>query len=327
MERVITGYGSAETVPRTSPTPVGTTRKWRIAIITVNYFSAHEVVKLVASLTEQTTDCELHMCVVDNSCNDFEWARLEDLLTPYKSSFHSLITHRSDSNSGFSAGNNAGYDRIASFDPDVVIIINPDVILLQAKLDDAVQQIMSDSRVIFGAKTISGGIVISGLASVSVLTGKSRELLPEDRIRKSDIIYPSGHFIAMRNDLWKSVDGLSEDYFLFGEEADLILRLSRLYSDTRVECLNSVLVSHTGGLTSGASKSLVSKSHLTFEHATRSSVILFRKHSPLRRWLPLIVAARTIYALRAAVVAGPTAAKAVFSGLRGGLSWRGNDVG
>lgn len=301
--------------------------KPRIAIITVNYFSAAEVVKMVSSLTNQTMQCALDVCVVDNSCDDDEWHQLQSLLSPLRSKLPSLITHRSKTNSGFSAGNNSGYECLAELDPDVVIIINPDVIVQNADFDSVAEEILLSPHTIFGARTLSDGLVISGLASISKVTGKSRELLPDERVGDANIAYPSGHFIAMHNEVWKSAMGLSEDYFLFAEEVDLVLRLGLLTPDIQVRGLDSVLVSHAGGLTSGASKSMARKSLITFEHATRSSVILFRKHSRLRPWLPCIISARILYAIGVAVVAGPAASRAVFAGLRGGLSWRVTDFG
>lgn len=304
-----------------------TTKKPQIGIITVNYFSSEEVATMLASWANLETGCDLHICVVDNSCDDREWERLQQLIAPRKRSFESLIAHRSDSNNGFSAGNNAGYRRIASFELDIVVIVNPDVVLIRADFDEAARTVLSRPNTIFGAQTLSGPSALSGLACIALLTGRSRELSPEEEANRLELVYPSGHFIAISNDLWQLSGGLSEDYFLFGEEADLVLTLQRAVQGFRVESLTSVVVAHTGGLTSGASKTLKAKSHLTYEEATRSSMILFRKHRRLRRWLPFVVFARLAYAAKVRVVVGATAARAVLAGLIGGLFWRGRDVG
>lgn len=293
----------------------------KVAIIAVNYFSSAEVAMMVKSLADLKTTCDIAVCVVDNSCSWEEWARLQSLLEPLRSSLNTLSFHRSDNNSGFAAGNNAGYRVLEGFDPDIVIIINPDVIIQHADFDAAVEEVLAKTSVVFGAKTISDGRVLAGIGSISLLTGRSRELLPGECGGARHLVYPSGHFMAMRADTWKELGGLSEDFFLFGEEADTVMRLRSLFPDLRVESLEGILVSHTGGLTSGASKYLQRKSLVTFRHATRSSIILFRKHKALRRWLPVVILARTLFAVKAVFGGSPGAAKAVLGGVRSGLRW------
>lgn len=294
----------------------------RAAFIVVNYFSHARVRHMLESLLKQSSTAQILVTVVDNSCDDTEWAALNAALADLPRSFAILDLCQNSINSGYAGGNNVGYRRLANHQPDVIVVVNPDVIIEKIRLDALIKQVADEPDTLFGAPTITDEEVTSGLAALNVLTGKSSQLSSASDPRPSQLVYPSGHFLAVHAETWKRLGGLSEDFFLFGEEADMTLRMRTLFPDSRVKSLSDVQVAHERGLTSGATPVLQDKSLLTFEQATRSSIILFRKHKELAPKFSLVLAARLIFSAVTLVRVGPRPAKAILRGLISGLRWQ-----
>jgi len=76
----------------------------QIAIVTINYNSAENTIKLLESLKNQTNK-EFEVIVVDNNSNDVN--RLMD----YQTSKTNIIYLKNDRNLGYSGGNNIGISR------------------------------------------------------------------------------------------------------------------------------------------------------------------------------------------------------------------------
>src|SRR5262249_10213157 len=129
------------------------------------------------------------------------------------------------------------------------------------------------------------------------------------------LVYAAGHSLVVTRQAWSDLNGFSEEFFLFFEEADLTVRSARLGIPTTV--IGELTVDHAGGGTTRATRDLRSKSLPTSFHASRSCMIFFRRH--YRRRLPVAVAARLLYAGKALLRGGPAAAGAVVRGAVAGL--------
>jgi N-acetylglucosaminyl-diphospho-decaprenol L-rhamnosyltransferase len=290
-----------------------------VACLVVNYFSAPSVGELLDSFSRVELPERLQVVVVDNSCDDDEWQRLQ-AVTAFRA--FPVETVRSDSNLGYAGGNNLAFGTAETSDPDVVFVINPDVTFKLGSLRATGDEVNERIDCVSGAHTMHGKTLMSGLGRMNALTGAASEI-PENMLDRSIIgpwVHPMGHFLGLRADTWRSLGGLSDSYFLFCEELDLTLRLKD--SGGQIDVLHSIVIEHEKGLTSGGVDDTRAKSTVAFRHATRSRVVLYRSHAKLKKYLLPMIAARLVWSLGLLVRSGPSAALAVLRGLRDGLTWK-----
>lgn len=124
----------------------------RVEIICVNYFSATDVRKFVASFLRAKNSENVGIVIVDNSCDEREFNRLRDIAKVSPGKIRAL-----------NAGKNLGYFGASQFAlddiqkngmPDYVIISNPDIALAE----DFFNQLenVNSSAAVLGPKIISG---------------------------------------------------------------------------------------------------------------------------------------------------------------------------
>lgn len=166
----------------------------------------------------------LEVIVVDNSpagddTNDyisakFPWAKLL----------------RNEENRGFGQANNVG---VRSSGGDVVLFLNPDTILTEPIFSYTLQRFQTDSRL-----AVCGYL----LRTPNGKLGKSFGILPDKKfflpawsylplIKYAGYtppnVYPWGAAMAIRRDIFLSIHGFDEDYFMCYEEPDLIHRMDK----------------------------------------------------------------------------------------------------
>ena len=107
-------------------------------------------------------------------------------------------------------------------------------------------------------------------------------------LRRGEVSYPGGHFLATSMATWLRLGGLSEDFFLYAEEADLSVRALR--QDLPVIATDAVEVIHEMGGTTGATVDVSRKSPVVLREAARSAMVFQQEAQPLphagRRGLP-----------------------------------------
>jgi len=148
---------------------------------------------------------------------------------------------------------------------------------------------------------------------------KQHELQRPVQVESVDIEQLSGDSAAPHRcgaaGVWDELGGLSEDFFLFGEEADLTVRALR--ADIQVATTDLVEVNHDIGSTTGATADVRAKSGTTLRHAARSAVVFSRKHNVYRT--PVVVGCRTALAALVLLRQGPGPAREVCRGIVSGL--------
>jgi N-acetylglucosaminyl-diphospho-decaprenol L-rhamnosyltransferase len=290
----------------------------RVACLVVNYFSAPSVGALLASFSRVELPQDLLVAIVDNSCDDAEWRALQEVADAASPTLK-IETVRSETNLGYAAGNNRAFDAAGAFDPEVVFVINPDVTFDAGSLRAAGDRVAARPDCAFGASTRHGGDRLSGLGELNVWTGAAHELAGRSAADRR-FAHPMGHFLGLGTDSWRALGGLSEDFFLFCEELDLALRLRG--TGGCVDSLDEIVIDHEKGLTTGAVRDPRQKSLLAYRHATRSRVVLYRRHRELGKYLPPMIAARLLWSLGLLIRSGPGPAQAVLAGLRDGIVWK-----
>lgn len=286
-------------------------------MLVVNYFSSAGVRLFLASLDGRADHVELRVVLVDNSCDDEEWSRLSEVAETSALPADALVLVRSDSNLGYAGGNNLAYRSCRDWKPDSVFVVNPDVTLFKGTLIAAADQIAANEKTLLGART-RGPRGDAGLWTMRRWDGKTRELAASDSASgRTSIAYPSGHLIAVSAQTWEELAGFSEDFFLFSEEVDLVLRARQL--GVGVGLLAEFEVQHEVGLTTGSSTTLEDRSTTTFFHASRSRIILYRKHRSLKPYLISALVARAAWSLFVQLRVGRDAGTAIRRGVRAGL--------
>ena len=295
-----------------------------IGILVVNYFSAAAVGALLRSLANHAGDCTVHVAVVDNSCSAAEFDELNDVVKGQASPQLLVRVAACPTNLGYAGGNNFAWSLLSEVAStiEVVVVANPDVEVTAGSLAELTRAVREQPNTLFGVSTVTGGISYSGLGAINRRSGQSRQVALAEPPTPAELAYPTGHFLVTPRRLWEQLDGLSEDYFLYSEEIDLVLRAREDDRSTVIGTMDALSLQHSGGLTTGSGDSLAEKSMATYLHGTRSRIILFRKHADLKRYAPLIVTARLLWSLRVLGVAGYPSAKAVWSGVAQGLLWR-----
>lgn len=259
-----------------------------VAVLVVSYFSVERIEGLLADLAQQDIHKKMIVSIVDNSVDAHESASLTELVSLFESRFEALQLTISSKNLGYAGGNNLAYRAVSDHDFDVLFVVNPDIRLLDGRIDSAVRVIRDGSSAVAVPQTRAGNRILDGRGAINLWTGKSRQLEPHEELSDHWLVYPGGHFLGTSRRLWDRLAGMSEDFFLYDEEADFVLRGGLHRSNIR--SISNFIVKHDSGATTGSMDGI--KSTTTMYHASRSSVVLFQKHSSIRRRLPIVIAAR-----------------------------------
>jgi GT2 family glycosyltransferase len=282
----------------------------------VNFHSVAMVRRLVESLSRAQGCSRLVISCVDNSQSEQEFAELSELQSDVEQRGVPFLLWQSPTNSGYAAGNNAAAARLQHHQVDILLVVNPDVLLHRGDLHTFGRYIISNPGAISTARTWSGRNVYSGLSVLNRWTSISRRAtaaVPVGALRWWDVIYPGGHFIAMSMVTWRQLGGMCEDFFLFAEEADLTVRA--LQAKMPVLTTDLVEVIHDAGGTTGGGMS--EKPRVVLRNAARSAVLFSRKHNTYRTWM--VVASRLTFAVLMTRRQGFGAGREVLRGVRQGL--------
>jgi len=290
------------------------------AVLVVNYRSTDRVIDLMGDLAASSTASSAHhVSIVDNSVDPHEFRKLSERLQPFRHRFASLSVVAAEENRGYAAGNNLAYAQVQHLAVDVVVVINPDIRIVNGDIGQAAKLTLDLKAPIVVPFTKNNNIWGDGRAAISLLSGRSRQLAADEVPSRLWLVYPGGHFFIINRSAWDRSGGLSEHFFLYSEEADLILRLRA--TDTSLMPDPNLMVEHDSGGTTGSQHG--QKSRVTLFHASRSSIVLFRSHRRLRWFLPSVFIARlgwvAAVTIRLGFGAGGTALRGALDGLFGPL--------
>ncbi|MEV4542224.1 glycosyltransferase family 2 protein [Micromonospora echinaurantiaca] len=285
-----------------------------VGIAIVNYLSADDTAELVRSIAAHTSPQgpRVTIAIVDNSA---QGQRLEPIAEMARGHGLSARVFHGHGNVGYAAGNNIGAHWLLEQGADVIWVLNPDTRITGGDLSAALEVCRAgDFAIGATTSTDAAGVTRPDLGALDLWTGQSGQP-SADTPGSRRLTYVAGHSILITRLAFEKLNGFSEDFFLFYEEADLAVRSARL--GIPVTVVSGLEVEHAGGGATGASRDMKAKSLITYFHASRSCMIFFRRHYGRR--LPLAAFARLLYAGKALLVAGPGAASAVVRGTVAGL--------
>ncbi len=233
---------------------------------------------------------DIEVVVFDNDSRD-------GTLTLLKPRFPEVIWLKSDRNLGFGTGCNRG---AAVASQDLLLFLNPDTLVSEDTFQVMWDFMRAQEQVgVAGCKIVNrdGSLQLACKRSfpspqvaaykfmgLSTLFPKSRvfgkynlTFLDENKTHEVDAV--SGSFMCVGTDLFRSVGGFDEDFFMYGEDLDLCFRIKTLGKRNFYHPQTTAI--HFKG------ESAKSKPFRSFLYFYESMVIFSKKHFELRA-LPLI---------------------------------------
>lgn len=191
-----------------------------LAVVVVTHNSAGELAALATSLAGQLEPGD-EFVIVDNASSDGTVALARTLA-------ERVVVIEAGANTGFAAACRLGVD--ASSAP-LLCLLNPDTLVAGGALarlravaaehpDWAAWQpvvMLPDGRI-----NVAGGVVhYLGIGWAGQCGHDAAELAAGPY----EVAFASGAALVARREIWRELDGLRDDYFLYGEDLDLGLRL------------------------------------------------------------------------------------------------------
>lgn len=215
-----------------------------ISIVIVTYNSKHHLEECLTSLKKTDYPSKKYeVIIVDNNSKDgtdeyvkkvFPWVRFVKL----------------NKNYGVDFANNIGAKKSRG---KYVVFLNPDTVVEKDWLKELTKEIESNDRIAsVGPKVIYyQKDIINTIGSCWTILGFSfavGEGEPKEKFSKKRFIFaPAGCCMMVRKDLFLSLGGFDEDYFMYIEEPDLTWKFWNL--GYKVLFVPSSIIYHKGGST------------------------------------------------------------------------------
>lgn len=190
--------------------------KPQVTAIIVNYRSAAHTLNCIQSLLEQQ-DVSLEIVVVDNASGGED---VKQIRTAYP--HISLIEN--PHNDGFAKANNLA---AVGTDSEYILIINPDIRLLNANVVAGLAAILKDNS----SMGVVGPDIIESRRDQRVLPRYSYPLQKKLKKQKwlmdlpGQIAWILGACMLFPRKVYQQIGGFDDNFFLYGEDADICLRL------------------------------------------------------------------------------------------------------
>jgi GT2 family glycosyltransferase len=214
-----------------------------IAIVLVNYNGLADTLECLPTILSQPIDPR-NVIVVDNGSKNNESIEI-------RNQFPSITVLRSESNLGWSGGNNLGARHAIGIGAEWLFLLNNDTILLPGALG-RLQEVLSTERLGILGPIVNeyyrpecqqvSVIEFNRIESDAVFQKVPQEpsQIGEGLIVPSDIV--NGCAILARSDLFEKLNGIDDRFFLIHEESDFCLRAKSI--GERIGLLTETLVLH-----------------------------------------------------------------------------------
>ena len=236
----------------------------RLAVVTVNYCCAAELVRGSKAIAAQISQCGGEWWIVDNKSPDDSVAVLTKALE-YLPNTHLIVSER---NGGFGYGNNQVIRRVISgeIEAEYIYFLNPDAIPEPSAISSMLSYLEEHPEVaVVGSGLINedGSYTCSlfrfpsfwseiesalALRPVSWVLRNSRQSLGE-LTGPGPVDWVAGTSFMVRTDVLRTVGGFDEDFFLYWEEVELCHRIRE--AGFVIHGLPNAKVRHLGGVSTG----------------------------------------------------------------------------
>ncbi len=280
-----------------------------VSILIVSYNTKALTLEAIRSAIDQTKTLDVEIIVVDNASHDGSAKSIAE-------NFPGIHLIALDDNLGFAAANNLASAHASG---DYILLLNPDTVVLDRAIDRLVDFARANpmggiwgGRTLFADGTLNAASCwgrmtpwnlfcrASGLTAIfprsEIFNGESYGGWQRDSVRRVDIV--SGCFLLISRRWWKKLGGFAPVFFMYGEEADLCMRASKLGAKPMVTPQATIV--HLGGASENVRadkmvRLLAAKSELIERHfsaGTRPLARLLLLAWPASRTLALLLAAR-----------------------------------
>ena len=266
----------------------------RVAVVIVNYNSGHYAKTCIKSLLKQE-DIALEIIVVDNNSADDSVYQLQQTFS------NQIKIIVSAENLGFGRANNLAATQVTS---DYLLILNPDTEINHPK---AIRHLIDFLNTDLKFGMAGPAIFEAKRANGSGRYVKLRHSYPAQQLLKNQdkfvglpgkIAWLLGACLLFRREVFQAIGGFDADYFLYGEDADIGLRIRQ--NGYEIGYCKMVEITHVAGASelSAASfdKWLRKKRGLYlffYKHYTKSDVLkicqLAKRQSTLSSWVQILV--------------------------------------
>lgn len=257
-----------------------------VSVIIVNYNSGDFLKRCVLSVLEGN-EAPIQVIVVDNASNDDSIRSVSEL---------PIEVIRLKSNVGFAKANNIG---VRKADGKYVLLLNPDTYCSPGAIDRMLELMeASPEYAAAGCQLLlpDGGIDPPCKRALPSITNAFFHLIlgPVRRRKGTRIlqgyseVYPnnegvyeveciSGAFMFIRTDVYNSLGGLDERFFMYGEDIDICYRMHR--KGYKILYAGSIKVIHYRGQCSKVRvKQRLKRDPRTIDAFHRAMIIYYKKH-------------------------------------------------
>ena len=232
-----------------------------LSIIIVAYNTADQIERCLDSLAAAAC-CPQEVIVVDNASTDDGAA----LIAKNHPSVRLLVNER---NRGFAAANNQA---LAVCRGNFILFLNPDTEVKPGALGIIIDYMNNNPQIgLAGPKIVNPDGTLQ--ESVSYRYPGQRHMGTALQDLKGTIACVLGAAMIARRECLAAVDGFDEDFFLYGEDQDLCLRIRR--AGQEIGYIDAAVITHLGGQSERATPTteLWRKKH-------RAEYLFYRKHYP-----------------------------------------------
>jgi len=247
-----------------------------LSIIMVNYATYDLTRQAVESVINSINAIDYEIIVVDNNSPDDSLQKLEDYFKEYEC----VKFVANEYNGGFAVANNSGCRQAQG---DYLLLLNSDIIIKGNAINDCLTYLKENDNIgVIGCKvSLPDGrldkacrrsfptptVSFYRLTGLSKIFPKSRRFnqynmsyLDDDGVYMVDSIV--GAFMLLTRKLYDECGGLSESYFMYGEDIELCYDVKQLGYDV---CYygKAEIIHYKGG--SGSNKRLLYEFHKSME--------------------------------------------------------------
>ena len=196
---------------------------------------------------------------------------------------HGWSLRAMDRNVGFGSAVNVGVDLAVAQGCDALLIVNPDLVVSTEVIAEMAAAVRADPKVMISPRVVKpngdvwfeGGYISLDQTWTRSVPGPATERTPP---------WLSGACLGVHRDLWASVGGFDDDYFLYWEDVDLSYRVLAAGGGLAVRT-DLLAVHDVGGTQHGSAQR--AKSPVYYYYNCRNRLLFAAKHLDRRdrlRW-------------------------------------------
>jgi len=259
-------------------------QNYDLSIIIVNWNSGKYLQKCITSIkNSRFYNYTYEIIIIDNCSTDNSLSLINE--------DNNIIIINNDKNLGFGKACNQG---VAVSNSELILFLNPDVLFYDEILYKSIKFYKKSNSAVLGIKQVNEDGVISrtcarkpkvinvlnqslGLSNINSKLFHSYKMSEWEHNETKEVDHVIGSFYLMSKELFFSVGGFDEGFFLYYEDYDLSLKIRN--ENRKIIFWADEFIVHKGG----ASSQQILAKRLFFSQ--RSKLIFFKKHFSLFNYL------------------------------------------